>query len=583
MNKNEFYKLLNEYLDGTVSNEGLSRLMQAVDSDPAFKKEFDAYGETINMVRSMPAGIIPPTGMWDNIESRLVDKSSSFIKVSDNFYTFNQPELTDINYTEINKQRTQQLPTRYIVTGLIAAGLIIAFMFGIKDFISNQNDQLGSQQLAALDTYWLVSNVKGAPTVDDKLVAGVDSVKIGDWLVTDDTSQAVLKVSDIGTIVVDPGSKVRIIKSDAGEHRIILEYGTISANINAAPRTFFVETKSVTAVDLGCSYSLSMDKKGDGILFVKEGMVELTSDKRNTLVSAGKYCLTKNGMGPGTPYRDDSSIEFKRALLDYDFKNGGAAALNKILQTARKTDAVTLLNLMPFVDKNSKEKVYAKLASLVPTPGDLPKDSIYYFDYKKMNEWIDDITREVNKEMEKMNKELYNMNYNFNFNFDSLKYSDEMRKELEVEMKELQKELKESMKEFQFDQEEFKRDMEEMKKELKENLKNNEYFNSEEFQRDMEELQQEMKENSEYFDSQEFQKEMEQMQNELNNSIKESMKSLEYLNSEEFQEKLNEEIQKDIEKEQKRIEQEYKYKYKDSEDEDDDGENFDLDNNDEDD
>lgn len=160
MNKNEFYKLLNEYLDGTVSNEGLSRLMQAVDSDPAFKKEFDAYGETINMVRSMPAGIIPPAGMWDNIESRLVDKSSSFIKVSDNFYTFNQPELTDINYTEINKQRTQQLPTRYIVTGLIAAGLIIAFMFGIKDFISNQNDQLGSQQLAALDTYWLVSNVK---------------------------------------------------------------------------------------------------------------------------------------------------------------------------------------------------------------------------------------------------------------------------------------------------------------------------------------------------------------------------------------------------------------------------------------
>lgn len=570
----EFYKLLNEYLDGTISSESLSRLMQAVENDPVYKKEFDAYAETLGMMRDLPDRITPPAGMWDNIESRLTEKGSYFTKVTDNFYTFNSPELTDVNYKEINKQRSQQLPTRYIFTGLVAAGLILALMFGIKSFLST-NDQGGLQQLASLDSYWLVSNVKGAPMVDDKSFAGIDSVTVGDWLITDDTSQALLKVANIGTIVVDPGSKVRIMKSALGEHRIILEYGTISANINAAPRTFFVETNSVTAVDLGCSYSLTMDKKGNGILYVKEGMVELESQKRNTLVSAGKYCLTKSGMGPGTPYRDDSSLEFKRALQSYDFKNGGAAALNNILKNAKKTDAVTLLSLMPFVDKSSKEKVYAKLASLVPTPGSIPKDSIPYFDYKKMNEWIDDITREVNKEMEKMNKELAHMNYDFKFNFDSLKYSDEMKRELELEMKELQKELEQSFKDFKFDQEEFKQDMEEMKKELKESMKDMEHFNSEEFKRDMEEMQREMNENNMYFDSEEFKKEMEKMQLEINEDLKESLKELEYFNSEEYQKELNEEIQKNLNEEQKRLYKEKQENQKSNdEDEEDDGESY---------
>lgn len=567
MNTKEFYKLLNEYLDGTIHSNALAKLMQAVESNAGYKKEFDAYTELAGKSSSLPKNIIAPDGMWENIEGRLTEKGSSFVKISDNFYTFNNSDAHAKEYNEINKQRSVQMPTKYIVSGLIAAGLLVALFFGIKDMLFKGNMD---QQFAGIDTYWMVSNVKGTPKVDEKTFAGVDSVKIGDWLITDDSSQALLKVSDIGTIVVDPGSKVKMLKSVAGEHRIILEYGTISADINAPPRTFFIETNSVTAVDLGCSYSFTVDKKGDGILYVKEGMVELVSDKRETIVPAGKYCLTKSGMGPGTPYREDSSPEFKRALLNYDFKNGGAAALNTILKNASKKDAVTLLNLMPVVDKNSKGKVYAKLAGFVKTPGNIHRDSIPYFDYKKMNEWIDDITYQVNKEMEKVNKDLAKL-YHYSYNFDSLKFSDEMKYEFDMEMKELQKELKESLKDFQFDQEEFKRDMEEMKRELKENLKDQEYFNSEEFKRDMDEMQRELENNKEYFDSEEFQNEMNKLNEDLEQNLKESLKELDYLNSEEFKknleeslkgleylntpefkEELEKEIQKEIEKEKER-------------------------------
>lgn len=570
MNTNEFYKLLNEYLDNTISSEDLTRLMQAVSTDSRYKEEFEGYSELSARAGNLPKGITPPPAMWDNIEARLSKKGSSFVKVTDNFYTFTNLDKNNEEYKQINQRRSLQLPVKYIATGLIAATLIIALVFGLKNFLGGGSNS--PEQLASIDTYWMVSNIKGTPTVDDKAFTSVDSVKIGEWLVTDDSSQALLKVSNIGTIVVDPGSKIKIIKSDIGEHRIILEYGTISADIYAPPRTFFVETPSMTAVDLGCSYSLSMDKQGDGILYVKEGMVELKSDKRETLVPAGKYCLTKKGVGPGTPYREDSSPELKSALLKYDFKGGGAAALNMILNNAKKTDAVTLLNLLPYVDGKNKEKVYAKLSKLVQTPRNIPRDSIYYFNYDKMNEWIDKITVEVNREVAKINKEII-ANMQYKFNFDSLKFSDEMRKEFEFEMKELHKELEESMKELEFDKEEFKRDMEEMKKELKENLKDKEFFNSEEFKRDMEEMQKELQENQKYFDSEEFKMDMEKMNKEIQKSVEESMKNMEYFNSEEFQRELNEEIQRELEKELKENEKELnknnnKDKKKDSDEED---------------
>ena len=37
MNTNEFYKLLNEYLDNTITSEDLTRLMQAVSTDSRYK------------------------------------------------------------------------------------------------------------------------------------------------------------------------------------------------------------------------------------------------------------------------------------------------------------------------------------------------------------------------------------------------------------------------------------------------------------------------------------------------------------------------------------------------------------------
>jgi hypothetical protein len=52
------------------------------------------------------------------------------------------------------------------------------------------------------------------------------------------------------------------------DHRLALDHGAIEARIWAPPRLFFVETPSARAVDLGCVYTLEVDRAGAGRLSV---------------------------------------------------------------------------------------------------------------------------------------------------------------------------------------------------------------------------------------------------------------------------------------------------------------------------
>ena len=64
------------------------------------------------------------------------------------------------------------------------------------------------------------------------------------------------RVGEIGSVEVEPNTRLRVVAAQPGEHRLALERGEIRAKITAPPRLFFVETASGTAVDLGCEYKL---------------------------------------------------------------------------------------------------------------------------------------------------------------------------------------------------------------------------------------------------------------------------------------------------------------------------------------
>lgn len=451
--------------------------------------------------------------MWSSIEAKINQK----LPLKDS-HVYNMNGFEDEYYTpDSSAGSVKHIPAqkpgawqniRYYFSGL-AAVLILAFViYGVNRYMSSRDNGLdiGSNIVEVSGgPKWMVTSLKGSPMINNLVMKAIDSLGIGGIITTNDSSKAELYVAGLGSVIIEPNSRVKLTKSQSDEHRIQLDYGSIDANINAKPRTFFVDAGSVTAVDLGCSYKFSIDSSGDGLLYVKQGKVSLESASgRESLVPEGKFCVTKQNIGPGTPFREDSSPKLKKALMEFDFGNCGGQCVRTILNNAKQTDAVTLVNILPRVDQQYRAEVYNKVYAYCPPPRNIPRDSIPKLSrVEDIDEWVDKIMEQVNSQIEenmarveenmkKFDNEKWqkdwqknwdeNVKKNWNFNYvippgndsntfyyynGNQNWTPEEREEFEQEMQELQDNLK-------IDNEEFKKEMERVKEELKrvnENIK----------------------------------------------------------------------------------------------------------------
>jgi hypothetical protein len=164
----------------------------------------------------------------------------------------------------------------------------------------------------------------------------------------------------------------------------------MSARIWAPPRLFFVDTPSAVAADLGCAYTLEVDDKGDGRLSVTSGWVALQTKERESIVPAEASCETKLGTGPGTPYFDDSTPEFRQALKTIDFSQDPTAkanALTTMLNQSRPRDTLTLWHLLPRVNDEERVRVYEKITAFAPPPTGVTREGVLTLDQKMLEQW----------------------------------------------------------------------------------------------------------------------------------------------------------------------------------------------------
>lgn len=239
--------------------------------------------------------------------------------------------------------------------------------------------------------YWEVTSVSGLPKIGAKKVAGSSRLRIGEWLETDDSSEAKIAVADIGSVEVEPGTRIRLIETRPDEHRLELERGSINASISAPPRLFYVNTPSATVIDYGCAYSLSVEDNGITTLHVTAGWVSLMLNGRESLVPASAYAKSKPGAGPGTPFFEDASGEFIDALTSFDFENGGAAAIDTIIARSRQRDAFSLWYLLERTSESDRARVFNCLRTFVPLPDNATRDGVLALDHQMLDAWKETI------------------------------------------------------------------------------------------------------------------------------------------------------------------------------------------------
>jgi hypothetical protein len=244
----------------------------------------------------------------------------------------------------------------------------------------------------ALAGYWSATRQPGMRWEVVRLDgSGAGHIGAGEWIETDSRSSASIKVGQIGSVEVAPNTRLRVVTARPGEHRLALARGEIRAKISAAPRLFFVDTASGTAVDLGCEYTLNSDEDGLGLLRVTKGWVSFEWKGLESLVPAGASCRTHPHIGPGIPYFDDAPESMKEAVENFGFEKSGYNALTIILSEARVRDTLTLWHLLFRVEAGDRARVYDRMASLTPVPAGVTREQALKLDPETLRRWKDEL------------------------------------------------------------------------------------------------------------------------------------------------------------------------------------------------
>jgi hypothetical protein len=141
---------------------------------------------------------------------------------------------------------------------------------------------------------------------------------------------------------------------------------------------------------MGCAYTLEVDEQGGSLLRVTSGWVALQLKDRESMVPAGAVCETQKGIGPGTPYFDDSTQSFREALRVVDFTRDDyirSEALTSLLDAARPRDTLTLWHLLARVNGEDRGRVYDKLAGFAPPPSGVTREGILQLDQQMLATW----------------------------------------------------------------------------------------------------------------------------------------------------------------------------------------------------
>jgi hypothetical protein len=241
---------------------------------------------------------------------------------------------------------------------------------------------------------WDVSRLSGTPRIGPNAIPANQRrsrLDVGQVLETDEQSRASLQAEGIGQIEMEPSTRLRLVAMSEGLKRIALDRGTIHAFIWSPPGQFVVDTPSAMTVDLGCAYTLQVDDSGGGRVRTSLGWVGFKLNGHEAFIPAGAACTTRPKVGPGTPYFEDASADFRAALARFDFEDSApqlrAADLAIVLAQSRSRDALTLWHLLSRVDEGQRRLVYARLSQFVPAPAGVTREGILRLDQPMLDLW----------------------------------------------------------------------------------------------------------------------------------------------------------------------------------------------------
>jgi len=216
---------------------------------------------------------------------------------------------------------------------------------------------------------WPTAIVQGEATLDGRALTPSRSLSPGSVIETGDQGVAKIQVARIGEVLLGRDSRLRLVATRGGQHRVQLDQGTLWARIWAPPGSFGVGVPSGEALDLGCEFTIRTDARGNGHLEVRSGWVQFDNANAEVLVPQGAQVVLY-AQGPGTPHANDATPAFVDALTAIDQQGAriavAADSIQRLVTLSRREDAITLLSLLSRYPQLRDGPVFDRLSELLP-------------------------------------------------------------------------------------------------------------------------------------------------------------------------------------------------------------------------
>lgn len=198
-------------------------------------------------------------------------------------------------------------------------------------------------------------------------------------------------VARIGSLKAAPGTNLTLQETASSGHRLFMNSGSLDVRVWAPPRQFQVHTPAGQVIDMGCVFRLEVRSSGATSVRVDAGWVLLENSIAESLVPAGASAHMAPGTRPSAPVFDDAPSIFKTSVdsLERSGQEEGNGALERLLDSARVQDTITLLVLASRRAGVTRKRLLEQAALLSPPPATVSMTAIEQGDNAGLWAWHD--------------------------------------------------------------------------------------------------------------------------------------------------------------------------------------------------
>jgi hypothetical protein len=242
---------------------------------------------------------------------------------------------------------------------------------------------------------WQLSAVNGEARIDGRAAAGMKTLAPGSVLETGMGGSASMRAARIGQVVLGENSRLSLVETGSGRHRLQLEHGSLWARVWAPPGALGVSMPTAEVLDLGCEFVLKSDAAGYGLLTVRSGWVQIDNGHWEILVPQNARVELRGKQMPGTPYDLGASAAFVAALREIDAQGRSAAAagdtVRRLVAASRPQDAISLLLLLNRYPQLGDGPVFDRMAQLMPANATVTHEKFRAHGADALDPWWDSL------------------------------------------------------------------------------------------------------------------------------------------------------------------------------------------------